>query len=124
MFVNPFVDRDRAARAWVAGALLPAFLLFGLGSALEVFHPVEESLRHGEPLHAVDESRAAIHAHDAPAFDHDHHFCAHANAVAHVARLGTAFESAGAFVPLAWNASDRPTSSVLAVLDRGPPVLL
>lgn len=122
--MNPFVDRDRAARAWVAGILLPAFLLFGLGSALEVFHPVEEPVAPIEPLHSVDEAQAAIHAHDAPAFDHDHHFCAHANAVAHVARLRTAFGSAGVFVALAAETANRPPNSVLAVLDRGPPVLL
>lgn len=119
--MNPFAHRGHRGRRAAAWLLVPTILLFGLGSALEVFHPVEESVRDVGEHHLFDESRAAIHAHDTPAFDHDHDFCAHSNAVAFVARLRTAFQAADAFVAITAEPADRPTPALLAVLDRGPP---
>jgi hypothetical protein len=104
--------------------LVPAVLLFGLGSALEVFHPVEEGSFEIDESHHIDESRAAIHAHDVRGPSHHHEFCAHANAVAHVAGLPTAFGPGEASVELAVEPVDRPITAILHVRGRGPPVLL
>ena len=105
--------------------VLPAVLAFGMLSTLEVFHPVEEAPLQVAPHNHV-EVGDGVSLHDSSHSDlrdHEHHYCAHSNALSHLARLDTSVQRVQTFAKLASDTETAVVRSLLLVHDRGPPLL-
>ena len=105
--------------------VLPAVLAFGIQSALEVFHPIEEGPQNLAPhnhIRVVDGAPVLDHSH-ADLLDHEHHGCTHSNALAYFARLETAFQRVPTSARSVSDTEAAAVRSLLSVLDRGPPLL-
>jgi hypothetical protein len=112
-------------RRVVALFVLPAVFAFGVQSALELFHPLEEAQRNLEP-HGHLQFGLGPSLHDSSHADpghHEHHYCAHSNALAFLAHLETAFLHVGASSAPAAESAAVAARSPLSVFERGPPAL-
>ena len=112
----------RHSRA-VAGLLLPAVLTFVVQAAFEVLHPIEEDVgaRH---FHQERSDVLVVHDLDGAGFgEHDHHYCAHSNAIAHVEAPATTSQRMNADGPAGIEARSILVRPFLSVFDRGPPLL-
>lgn len=107
----------------VAGLLLPAVLTFAVQSALEVVHPIEEEVDAGH-FHAESFDGPTVHDLDGSGFgEHDHQYCAHANALAHVAAPAAGFQRVNAARPVYIEPRSILVRPFLSVYERGPPLL-
>jgi hypothetical protein len=120
-----FSARHSRAAVVVVMVLLPAVLAFGIQSALEVFHPLEE--RVSEP-----ESHEHASVGDHPSLDdsshgdlgqHEHQYCAHSNVFGSISSPRTRVQRVAVFVPDVFSLESVPLRNLLTVLDRGPPLL-
>lgn len=114
--------RVRHSRA-VAGLLLPAVLTFAVQSALEVIHPIEEDVDAGH-FHVESFNGPIVHDADGSGFgEHDHHYCAHSNAVAHVEAPTTGFQRVNAAGTVYIESRSILLRPFFSVCERGPPIL-
>ncbi len=112
----------RHSRA-VAGLLLPAVLTFAVQSALEVMHPIEEDVDAGH-VHAESLEGPVVHDRDGSGFgEHDHHYCAHANAIAYVQAPAAGFQRVNASGSVYIESRSILVRPFLSVHERGPPLL-
>ena len=108
----------------VAIVLVAAVLAFAVQSALEAIHPIEEDVAvsvghtHGNTWGPAiqDPGQGDLGA-------HDHHFCAHSNAMAFVATPHPSFQHMQSVAPVVSGEGAPRVRSLFAVLDRGPPLL-
>ena len=109
----------------VAIVLVAAVLAFAVQSALETIHPIEEDV-------AVSAGHMHANTPRSPRYRipdhgdlgaHDHHFCAHSNAMAFAATPHPSFQHTQSVAPVVFGEGAPRVRSLLAVLDRGPPLL-
>ena len=103
--------------------LLPALLMFSFGSTLEVMHPIEEDTTAARHHHPETGDGSVVHDSSQDLAAHDHHYCAHCNAIAYVSTLVTAFQGLSMPVPVASEHLSAAVRPFFTVFDRGPPRL-
>ena len=104
--------------------VLPAVLAFGIQSALEVFHPIEEGPNFTSHDHVLVGDGASVNdSSHADLRAHEHHGCAHSSALAYFGRLGGAFQRVPTSAHSVFDTEAAAVRSLLSVLDRGPPLL-
>jgi len=100
--------------------LVPILIGFSVQGSLEIIHPIEEGL---QPSHH--------HLTDGPTIDdlarcaggvHPSHYCAHSNALGHLARLPVAFRSLIHRTSALAAPKSPGVRRALNVFGRGPPV--
>ena len=112
-------------RRVVAIFLVAAVLAFAVQSALEAIHPIEEDA-------AVSAGHTHANTPGAPRYRipdhgdlgaHDHHYCAHSNAMAFVATPHPSFQHMQSVAPVVFGEGGPRVRSLFAVFGRGPPLL-